>query len=65
MNASFGGVSVEFCRFVKVVLAARLREETTVTIQWIATRLQMGARQTVNTVLYQRRKEHEHVNSTV
>jgi hypothetical protein len=56
---------VEFCRFVKVVLAARLREETTVTIQWIATRLQMGARQTVNTVLYQRRKEHEHVNSTV
>src|SRR5271157_1963062 len=49
----------------KVALAARLREETTVTIPWIATRLQMGTRQTLNAALYQRRKEHEHVNSKI
>jgi hypothetical protein len=50
---------------VKTALAARIREETTVTIRWLARRLQMGARQILNAELYRRRKEHEHVNSTV
>ena len=50
---------------VKTALAARIREETTVTIQWLASRLQMGTRQTLNAALYRRRNEHEQVNSTV
>jgi putative transposase len=48
---------------VKTALAERIREETTVTLAWLARRLQMGTRQTLNAALYQRRKEH--VNSTV
>jgi hypothetical protein len=50
---------------VKTALAARIREETTVTIRWLARRLQMGTRQTLNAALYRRRKEQEQVNSTV
>jgi hypothetical protein len=49
----------------KLAAAMRLREQTTVTIQWIATRLRMGTRQTVNAALYRWRKEHEHANSMV
>jgi len=49
----------------KLAAAVRLREETTVTIQWIATRLHMGTRQTLNGALYRWRKDREHVNSTV
>jgi putative transposase len=40
----------------KVVLAARLRAETAVTVKWIAERLQMGAPGYVNHLLYRRRK---------
>ncbi len=49
----------------KLAMAARLRQETTVTMQWITTRLHMGARSTLNAALYQWRKEHEQANSTV
>jgi len=52
-------------RELTCILAARVREETTVTIRWLASRLQMGTRQTLNAALYRRRKEHEQVNSTV
>ena len=41
---------------VKVVLAARLREETTMTVGWIAERLAMGKRGYLNHLLYRRRK---------
>jgi type II secretory pathway component PulF len=50
---------------VKVALAARIRRETTVLIRWLATRLHMGTRQTLNAALYLWRKEHEQANSTV
>jgi REP element-mobilizing transposase RayT len=50
---------------VKVALAARIRRETTVPIRWLATRLHMGTRQTLNAALYLWRKEHEQANSTV
>jgi len=48
-----------------VALAARIRRETTVPIRWLATRLHMGTRQTLNAALYLWRKEHEQANSTV
>jgi hypothetical protein len=41
---------------VKVVLAAHLREETTMTEGWIAERLAMGTRGYLNHLLYRRRK---------
>ena len=41
---------------VKVVLAARLRAETTMTVGWIAERLAMGTRGYLNHLLYRRRK---------
>jgi len=40
---------------VKVVLAARLRVETTMTVSWIAERLVMGTRGYLNHHLYRRR----------
>jgi hypothetical protein len=40
----------------KVVLAARLRAETTMTAGWIAERLAMGTRGYLNHLLYRRRK---------
>jgi len=40
----------------KVVLAVRLRAETTVSVAWIAERLQMGAPGYVHLLLYRRRK---------
>jgi len=40
----------------KVALAARLRAETTMTVGWIAERLEMGTRGYLNHLLYQRRK---------
>ena len=42
---------------VKVVLAARLRAETTMTVGWIAERLAMGTRGYLNHFLYRRRKQ--------
>ena len=41
---------------VKVVLAARLRAETTMTVGWIAERLAMGTRGYLNPLLDRRRK---------
>ena len=41
---------------VKVALAARLRAETTLTVGWIAERLEMGTRGHLNHLLYRRRK---------
>ena len=41
---------------VKVVLAARLRAETTLTVGWIAERLAMGTRGYLNHLLYRWRK---------
>jgi len=41
---------------VKVALAARLRAETTMTVGWIAERLEMGTRGYLNHLLYRRRK---------
>jgi hypothetical protein len=41
---------------VKLVLAARLRAETTMTVGWIAERLAMGTRGYLNHLLYRRRK---------
>jgi hypothetical protein len=49
----------------KLALAARLRQETTITIKWIATRRHTGSRQAVNAALYKWRKEHEPANSMV
>jgi hypothetical protein len=40
----------------KVVLAARLRAETTMTVGWIAERLAMGTRGYLNHLSYRRRK---------
>ena len=40
----------------KVKLAARLREETTMTVAWIAQRLKMGAAGYLNNRLYRLRK---------
>jgi hypothetical protein len=40
----------------KVALAVRLRQETVMTLKWIAERLQMGTGGYVNHLLYQRRK---------
>jgi hypothetical protein len=40
----------------KVALAARLRAETTLTVNWIAERLGMGARANLNHLLYRRRR---------
>ncbi|MFN0125682.1 MAG: transposase [Verrucomicrobiales bacterium] len=44
---------------VKVALAARLRAETTMTVGWIAERLEMGTRGYLNHLLYRRRKSGE------
>jgi REP element-mobilizing transposase RayT len=44
----------------KVGLAARLRAETTVTVKWIADRLEMGAPGYVHHLLYLRRKAGNH-----
>ena len=41
----------------KVELAARLRAETVMTVEWIAGRLQMGSAGYVNHLLYRRRKQ--------
>ena len=41
---------------VKVVLAARWRVETTMTVGWIAERLAIGTRGYLNQLLYRRRK---------
>lgn len=41
---------------VKVKVAGRLRQETTVTLAWIAQRLRMGAPGYVNHLLYRQRK---------
>ena len=43
----------------KLALAARLRRETTLTIQEIADRLQMGSRKSVAPKLHAWRKAHE------
>jgi len=43
----------------KVALAARLRQETVLTIGQIARRLQMGSRNTLNNHLYEWRKTNE------
>ena len=40
----------------KLALAARLRAETTMTVGWIAERLEMGTRSHLNHLLYRRRK---------
>lgn len=40
----------------KVKIAVRLRQETLVTVAWIATRLQMGGVANVNTLLYRWRQ---------
>lgn len=40
----------------KVAMAARLRVETTLTVEWIAERLEMGTRGYLNHLLYRRRK---------
>jgi hypothetical protein len=40
----------------KVKIAVRLREETLVTVAWIAERLQMGSVANVNTLLYRWRQ---------
>ncbi len=42
---------------VKIGLAVQLRRETTMTLKWIAERLQMGAWTHLNKRLYERRKE--------
>ena len=42
---------------LKVALAARLRAETTMTVKWIAARLQMGSPGYVNLLLYRQRKD--------
>ena len=44
---------------VKIGLAAQLRRETTMTLKWIAERLQMGAWTHLNKRLYEHRKEGE------
>ena len=41
---------------VKLALAARLRAETTMTVEWIAERLAMGTREYLNHLLYRRRR---------
>jgi hypothetical protein len=41
---------------VKVALAAHLRAETTMTVEWIAKRLEMGTRGYLNHLLYRQRK---------
>jgi hypothetical protein len=42
--------------FEKVKIAVRLRQETLVTVAWIAARLQMGSVANVNTLLYRWRQ---------
>jgi REP element-mobilizing transposase RayT len=42
---------------LKLRLAARLREETTMTLKWIAERLQMGSWKHLNRQLYEKRKD--------
>jgi REP-associated tyrosine transposase len=42
---------------VKIRLAAQLRQETTMTLKWIAARLQMGTWTHLNKRLYEQRKE--------
>ena len=43
----------------KVALAARLRSETTLTVEWIAERLEMGTRGYLNHLLHRRRKSRQ------
>ena len=46
---------------VKVKIALRLRQETTMTVAWIAERLQMGSRDALNNLLCRKRKEKHNV----
>ncbi len=48
---------------VKVAVAARLRQETTVTLKWISKRLQIGAWTHLNKRLYEQRKSNERPES--
>jgi hypothetical protein len=43
----------------KVKMALRLRQETVVTVAWIAARLRMGSIANVNTLLYRWRRAHQ------
>ncbi len=43
----------------KVSLAARLRAETTMTVEWVAEHLGVGSRGYLNHLLYKRRKAPE------
>ena len=49
----------------KVALAARLREETTVTLDWIASRLNMGTRSHLTHLLYWHRREQGEKRNTM
>jgi len=50
----------------KIQIARRLRKETTVTLQWIATRLHMGTRSHLNHLLYwKRRAESESIDASL
>jgi hypothetical protein len=45
----------------KVGIGMRLRRETTMTVAWIAGRLEMGSRDAVNNLLCRKRKEKHNV----
>ena len=45
---------------VKVALALRLRQETTLTLKWIAERLHMGSWEYLSRLLYQARRAQDH-----
>jgi hypothetical protein len=47
----------------KLMIAARLRRETTMTLAWIAERLRMGAPGHVACLLYRKHDEHEQAGS--
>jgi plasmid replication initiation protein len=48
---------------VKVITAARVRQETTMTLKWISQRLHMGAWTHVNKRLYEYRRENRRIVS--
>ena len=50
---------------VKLAVARRLRQETTVTLKWISQRLAMGAWTHLNRRLYQQRKFEERSQSCI
>ena len=50
---------------VKVQIARRLRAETTVTLQWIATRLRMGTKTHLSHLLYWRRREEKQAGASI